>query len=133
MASLSRSLRAFSASARAGHAVRASGARASIGPVQKSFRRGYSSGQSESAKAASSSSSGLFALLAAAAAAGGGYYLYTSQQGGSKVQSKSFKPAFEDYQKVYDEIAQALEDNDDYDDGSYGPVLLRLAWHCSGT
>lgn len=21
----------------------------------------------------------------------------------------------------------------DYDDGSYGPVLVRLAWHCSGT
>jgi cytochrome c peroxidase len=25
-----------------------------------------------------------------------------------------------------------LEDND-YDDGSYGPTLVRLAWHCSGT
>ena len=24
-------------------------------------------------------------------------------------------------------------DNDDYDDGSYGPTLVRLAWHCSGT
>lgn len=24
-------------------------------------------------------------------------------------------------------------DNDDYDDGSYGPVLVRLAWHASGT
>ena len=22
---------------------------------------------------------------------------------------------------------------EDYDDGSYGPVLVRLAWHCSGT
>lgn len=21
----------------------------------------------------------------------------------------------------------------DYDDGSYGPTLVRLAWHCSGT
>jgi cytochrome c peroxidase len=26
-----------------------------------------------------------------------------------------------------------LEEKDDYDDGSYGPVLLRLAWHASGT
>jgi cytochrome c peroxidase len=44
-----------------------------------------------------------------------------------------FTPKFEDYQKVYNEIAARLEEKDDYDDGSYGPVLVRLAWHCSGT
>jgi cytochrome c peroxidase len=37
-----------------------------------------------------------------------------------------------DYQKVYNAIADLLED-DNYDDGSYGPVFLRLAWHASGT
>ncbi|KAF9581384.1 heme peroxidase, partial [Lunasporangiospora selenospora] len=37
-----------------------------------------------------------------------------------------------DYQKVYNAIAELLED-DNYDDGSYGPVFLRLAWHASGT
>lgn len=37
-----------------------------------------------------------------------------------------------DYQKVYNAIAEVL-DSEDYDDGSYGPVLVRLAWHCSGT
>ncbi|CAH7670654.1 cytochrome c peroxidase, partial [Phakopsora pachyrhizi] len=37
-----------------------------------------------------------------------------------------------DYQKIYNEIAELL-DNNDYDDGSYAPVLLRLAWHASGT
>ena len=26
-----------------------------------------------------------------------------------------------------------LTQNNSYDDGSYGPVLLRLAWHASGT
>lgn len=34
--------------------------------------------------------------------------------------------------QVYNDIAQGLEDND-YDDGSYGPVLLRLSWHAAGT
>ena len=29
--------------------------------------------------------------------------------------------------------AKRLEEKDDYDDGSYGPVLVRLAWHASGT
>jgi cytochrome c peroxidase len=37
-----------------------------------------------------------------------------------------------DYQKVYNEIASILENNS-YDDGSYGPVLVRLAWHACGT
>ncbi|KAG8533206.1 heme peroxidase [Bacidia gigantensis] len=38
-----------------------------------------------------------------------------------------------DYQKVYNHITKLLEEKDEYDDGSYGPVLVRLAWHCSGT
>ncbi|KAK4520819.1 uncharacterized protein ATC70_006699 [Mucor velutinosus] len=37
------------------------------------------------------------------------------------------------YQQVYNDIAELLDSNEDYDDGSYGPVLLRLAWHSSGT
>jgi cytochrome c peroxidase len=36
------------------------------------------------------------------------------------------------YQEVYNDIA-ALLDAPEYDDGSYGPVLVRLAWHASGT
>lgn len=34
--------------------------------------------------------------------------------------------------KVYNKIASIL-DASEYDDGSYGPVLVRLAWHASGT
>ncbi|OWZ61950.1 cytochrome c peroxidase, mitochondrial [Cryptococcus neoformans] len=38
----------------------------------------------------------------------------------------------DEYQKVYNRIAETL-DKEGYDDGSLAPVLLRLAWHASGT
>ena len=93
---------------------------------QQGGRRFYSA---EPSKKSSSSSALLYAAGAAVAGAGG-YYLYTR---GSGASVKVFKPTKEDYQKVYDEIALRIEEMDDYDDGSYGPVLLRLAWHASGT
>eukprot|EP00954_Amorphochlora_amoebiformis_P023664 1361436-Amorphochlora_amoeboformis.AAC.1 len=37
-----------------------------------------------------------------------------------------------DYAQVRKTIAEAMDDLD-YDDGSYGPILVRLAWHSSGT
>jgi len=37
-----------------------------------------------------------------------------------------------DYSAVRQSITDILEDYD-YDDGSYGPVLVRLAWHSSGS
>lgn len=91
-------------------------------------RRGYASQPSSSG-----SSTLLWAGAGALAAAGGaGYYLYTQSNGslpsGSASETKAvFTPKQEDYQKVYNEIASCLEEKDDYDDGSYGPVLLRLA------
>ena len=88
-------------------------------------RRFYSSEQTKT-----SSSYPLLYVAGAAAAVGAGYYLYS--QGGS-VSTKVFTPTEADYQKVYNEIANRLEEKDDYDDGSYGPVLVRLAWHASGT
>ncbi|KAF2737353.1 heme peroxidase [Polyplosphaeria fusca] len=76
---------------------------------------------------------GAGALLTLAA----GYGLYTMNkewfgEAAKKLQGP-FVPKFEDYQQVYNSIAARLEERDDYDDGSFGPVLLRLAWHCSGT
>ncbi|KAK8056361.1 cytochrome c peroxidase- variant 2 [Apiospora rasikravindrae] len=79
----------------------------------------------------SGSSSSLVYLAGAAAAGVGGYYFYS--QNALSATPKVFTPTKEDFQKVYNEIAGRLEEKDDYDDGSYGPVLVRLAWHASGT
>jgi cytochrome c peroxidase len=76
------------------------------------------------------------------AAAGAGTFYYFNKREvdefhvtkGSAGETKGiFKPTQSDYQKVYDKIAHLLVEKDDYDDGSYGPVLVRLAWHASGT
>lgn len=80
------------------------------------------------------SSTSPFVWIAGAAAVGGAGYYFLQQGGsGTSATSKSFKPTKEDYQAVYNEIARRLDENENYDDGSYGPVLLRLAWHASGT
>lgn len=98
-------------------------------------RRGYASGPGPK-----SSKAGLYWGIGLAAVAGGGVYFYNTNGGLTNLKEGSagetrglFTPAKEDYQKVYAEIAKALAEKDDYDDGSYGPVLVRLAWHCSGT
>lgn len=81
-----------------------------------------------------------------ALAAAGGYYYYKNSgyadgitpanafpvAPGKKSAEEITKPG--DYQAVYNAIAEALEDGaDEYDDGSFGPVIVRLAWHASGT
>ena len=99
--------------------------------LRSSGRRGYSSANGPKA-----SNTGVYVGVGVLAAAGvGGYYYYASgdEKGGVSAAKKPFAPSKEDYQKVYDEIAGRLEEKDDYDDGSYGPVVLRLAWHASGT
>ena len=98
-------------------------------------RRGYASAPEPKSR------TGLYFGLGAVLVAGGGYYFYVSQDPESNpfVSSSAgktvgpFTPTQKDYQAVYDAIAHRLVEIDDYDDGSYGPVLLRLAWHASGT
>jgi cytochrome c peroxidase len=108
-------------------------------PVQNAFqqsRRGYASGAEEPTDKYEGNPTGMFvgagALLVGAA--GWALYTYKPEMLGLEGRPKApFVARFEDYQQVYDTIAKRLEEHDDYDDGSYGPVLLRLAWHASGT
>jgi cytochrome c peroxidase len=89
---------------------------------------------------------GLYATLGVAAIGGVGFYLYSSNSDTAKEAVSALKsgvqvgkakahftPTKEDYQKVYNKIAELLDEAGEYDDGSYGPVVLRLAWHSSGT
>lgn len=101
-------------------------------------RRGYSS---EAPKPSGGSNTLLYGGIAAVLL-GGGYYAFSSTASPAQAAKASsaagskdgvFTPTKEDYQKVYDAVAKKLVDEDDYDDGSYGPVLLRLGWHASGT
>ncbi|KAJ5895090.1 hypothetical protein N7495_006781 [Penicillium taxi] len=86
--------------------------------------RGYSSEAGEPKK----SSSGVWGVgLAVFVGAGAYFYLNGDSAKGP------FVPTQADYQKVYDVIADRLANETDYDDGSYGPILVRLAWHASGT
>jgi cytochrome c peroxidase len=107
---------------------------------QTTSRRHYSSTPSPT----NPNTSKILGITAAAALFGGGVYFVTQQQQGKapEVHLKKgsagetvglFKPTQQDYQKVYDAIAKQIWDKDEYDDGSYGPVVLRLAWHASGT
>ncbi|KAA8577294.1 hypothetical protein MFRU_021g00350 [Monilinia fructicola] len=114
-------------------ATRTTAFTASRQAFRQQSRRGYAS------EGPAKSSFPLSYGVAALALAGGAGYYFVSQGNGSLLSGSSnetsglFTPKFEDYQKVYNEIAERLEEKDDYDDGSYGPVLVRLAWHCSGT
>lgn len=99
--------------------------RPSVAPaivLRQTTRRAYSSAPPPPK---GSSNTGLIALLGLAGVGAGGYYLYTQDQlapyGFPAPKTGPFVPTKEDYQKVYDAIAESLEDND-YDDGSFGPV-----------
>ncbi|KAF5385924.1 hypothetical protein D9615_002607 [Tricholomella constricta] len=108
-------------------------------PFRSSFRH-YSTPPPQ---ADSKSSKSLLIGLGAVAGLGGlAYYFYSNaREAGTAVKSGvqaakvqvNFVPTKEDYQQVYNKIAELLDEAGEYDDGSYGPVILRLAWHSSGT
>jgi cytochrome c peroxidase len=110
-----------------------------IAPSQTAFRqqwqRGYATEKDVHKDKYEGNPTGMLVGAAALLATAGvyGLYLQKPELFGQEPKSSLFVPRFEDYQKVYDAIAKRLEERDDYDDGSYGPVLLRLAWHASGT
>ncbi|KAH4252689.1 peroxidase [Parastagonospora nodorum] len=102
---------------------------------RKQWQRSYASSSEGGSEKYEGNPSGMIAGAAAllAVAAGYGLYIQKPELFGQEPKSASFVPRFEDYQKVYNAIAKRLEEHDNYDDGSHGPVLVRLAWHASGT
>ncbi|KAJ1772076.1 heme peroxidase [Coemansia sp. RSA 1813] len=72
-------------------------------------------------------SPGVVAALVGGALAG--WYFFSSDSADASSDNAWRKV---NYHNVYKDIADLLED-EDYDDGSYGPIFVRLAWHASGT
>ncbi|CAJ0833476.1 7299_t:CDS:2 [Entrophospora sp. SA101] len=105
-------------------------------------RKSSTTTNNESNKAGGSggSSGGNSALWLGAGlvAVGVGYFAYNSETILASLQNlnpatPSPKTATTpDYQKIYYEIADILED-DNHDDGNFGPLFIRLAWHAAGT
>lgn len=94
-----------------------------VSPLRQAARRSYSS---VPRPAAAKPKTGLYVGAATVLTGGLGYYLYTQGQLGplsSSARSTHLNRTKEDYQKVYNDVAELLENND-HDDGSYGPVLL---------
>ncbi|KAF2159772.1 hypothetical protein M409DRAFT_60544 [Zasmidium cellare ATCC 36951] len=131
MASATRTFTRALRSAPTTHTLRSATARrVAAQGFQQQARRGYSS----EAPKFSSNSSYIWGGAAAAGVLGGfSYFVLNGNHTTFAEEPKQFKPQTENYQEVYNAIAQRLIDEDDYDDGSYGPVVLRLGWHASGT
>ncbi|KAF5383440.1 hypothetical protein D9757_006083 [Collybiopsis confluens] len=84
----------------------------------------------------------LYVGIGAVFVAAGVAYFTLSDSGSTAVKSgvqaakvkANFVPTKEDYQKVYNRIAKKLDEAGNYDGRWFlWPVLLRLAWHTSGT
>lgn len=132
--SFTRALRATPATS----SLRTTAARRFAAPRSTFRQQGSRRGYADAAGPKGSNSTLIGGLVVAALAGGAGYY-YTSgsdvtmKQKSDAKTSTPFTPTTADYQKVYDAVAHKLANETDYDDGSYGPVLVRLGWHASGT
>ncbi|RIA94694.1 heme peroxidase, partial [Glomus cerebriforme] len=93
-------------------------------------RRAYSTEKTEQKTGGGGGSKILWLGAIGLIGAGAGYYYYNTNS--TLNTTKVLKKPIIDYQKVYNEIADILEDND-WDDGSNGPIFVRLAWHAAGT
>lgn len=116
----------------------------------QALRRGFATGESRvPPPSGPRQSASPYALAGVGIAALGAAYYFFGTDGSAKETAKELgssargmaavaesktgmRRGKEDYQKVYDRIAEEL-DVEDYDDGSLAPVLIRLAWHASGT
>jgi len=76
-----------------------------------------------------------FGKILVLAGAGAGLYFAKEQgllDGFLGMPSSTNKvPTSADYDDVRKAVAGLLDSNPEYDDGSYGPLLVRLAWHTS--
>ncbi|CZT24628.1 probable Cytochrome c peroxidase, mitochondrial [Ramularia collo-cygni] len=128
MASASKTLSRALRSASAAQTFKTTASRrVAIQRLQRSAHRGYSSEAPKPSNGGSNTY--IWGGLAAGIAIGTGAYFAL----GDSQPPKPFSPQASDYQAVYDAVAKKIIDESDYDDGSYGPVLLRLGWHASGT
>ncbi|TIA89365.1 hypothetical protein E3P99_02145 [Wallemia hederae] len=120
------------------NAAKAASNRSSV--IRRTAIRSYSSSGEQSSSGGSGSGAAIFA--GGALLTGIGLYYFnnvnhnyegTRNQALAKVEEKlPVESGSRDYQKVYNAIVDILE-TEDYDDGTFAPVLLRLAWHASGT
>lgn len=127
--SLSRSVLRASAQA----TVARPAARAPLASIARASYRQYSSGSNGSSSGKKNKIPAATISLLGLGSVGAYFGLSQEQQDPATTQEGMRKPGSEvDYQQVYNSVAAVL-DSEDYDDGSYGPTLVRLAWHCSGT
>ncbi|KAI8476664.1 MAG: heme peroxidase [Monoraphidium minutum] len=85
-----------------------------------------------SAEAKESGGGGFGKLLVVGGLAAGGAYAYQAGLFATITGPGPVIGGKPDYGAVKAAIEDVL-DVENYDDGSYGPVLVRLAWHCAGT